>query len=87
MYYSEEEGDGEEEEEEGEVETCAACGESGDLASCEECRSSYHPRCAKPRLRAVPRSAWTCQDCRDANSRAKGEKQDKYVTLKDKDSK
>ncbi|XP_059474991.1 bromodomain adjacent to zinc finger domain protein 1A [Neocloeon triangulifer] len=58
----EEESESDEEEEESQ---CVACGEQGDLVKCEECRHEFHPACALPPLRCVPRSAWKCQECRD----------------------
>ncbi|XP_065338949.1 bromodomain adjacent to zinc finger domain protein 1A [Cloeon dipterum] len=59
-------------ESEGEEESqCASCGEQGDMVKCEDCRQEYHPQCANPQLRCVPRGTWKCQDCRDAATKTK----------------
>jgi PHD-finger len=58
--------DGEEEESQ-----CASCGEQGDLVKCEDCNQEFHPACANPPLRCVPRGTWKCQDCRDAATKKK----------------
>ncbi|KAF4527597.1 hypothetical protein B566_EDAN015151 [Ephemera danica] len=73
------------EEEEEEEEICASCKETGDMVKCEVCSCAFHPECAKPKLRVVPRTAWTCQDCRDkAATKGRGAKRHGALVLAQK---
>ncbi|KAL6345794.1 hypothetical protein AAG906_017546 [Vitis piasezkii] len=43
--------------------SCQACGESGNLLSCETCTYAYHPKCLLPPLKAPLPSNWRCPQC------------------------
>ncbi|KAJ7966246.1 CHD3-type chromatin-remodeling factor PICKLE [Quillaja saponaria] len=43
--------------------SCQACGDSGDLLSCETCTYTYHPKCLLPPLRAPLPVNWSCPEC------------------------
>ncbi|PIN15481.1 putative helicase [Handroanthus impetiginosus] len=43
--------------------SCQACGEEGNLLSCETCNYAYHPKCLLPVLRGPPPSSWKCPEC------------------------
>ncbi|XP_061365248.1 CHD3-type chromatin-remodeling factor PICKLE isoform X2 [Gastrolobium bilobum] len=43
--------------------SCQACGESGNLLSCETCTYAYHPRCLLPPLKGTPPDNWRCPEC------------------------
>ncbi|XP_068476124.1 CHD3-type chromatin-remodeling factor PICKLE-like isoform X2 [Phaseolus vulgaris] len=42
---------------------CQACGEKGDLRSCETCSYSFHPCCILSPVRSLIRDSWTCSQC------------------------
>uniref|UniRef100_A0A7N0U7Q7 CHD3-type chromatin-remodeling factor PICKLE n=1 Tax=Kalanchoe fedtschenkoi TaxID=63787 RepID=A0A7N0U7Q7_KALFE len=42
---------------------CQACGEEGDLLSCETCTYAYHSKCLLPPLKAQPPENWKCPEC------------------------
>ncbi|KAI4337260.1 hypothetical protein L6164_015699 [Bauhinia variegata] len=42
---------------------CQACGESGNLLSCETCSYAYHPRCLLPPLKTPLPDSWRCPEC------------------------
>ncbi|OIV96461.1 hypothetical protein TanjilG_07853 [Lupinus angustifolius] len=42
---------------------CQACGESGNLLSCETCNYVYHPRCLLPPLKGPVPDSWRCPEC------------------------
>ncbi|KAK6927610.1 SNF2, N-terminal, partial [Dillenia turbinata] len=43
--------------------SCYACGEDGNLLSCESCTYAYHPKCLLPPLRAPFPGNWRCPEC------------------------
>ena len=49
---------------------CHVCDEPGELVCCDACPKEYHKACAD--LRAVPRGAWICPECRGGFSVCSG---------------
>jgi PHD-finger len=45
--------------------TCAVCGDGGNLLICDECEAEFHLACVKPPLASVPEGRWECDDCVD----------------------
>ncbi|KAK1550249.1 hypothetical protein Q3G72_016142 [Acer saccharum] len=43
--------------------SCQACGESGNVMSCETCTYAYHPKCLLPPLKAPLPGNWRCPEC------------------------
>ncbi|XP_052209681.1 CHD3-type chromatin-remodeling factor PICKLE-like [Diospyros lotus] len=43
--------------------SCQACGESGDLLSCDTCTYAYHSKCLLRPLKAPLPSNWRCPEC------------------------
>ncbi|XP_020236439.1 CHD3-type chromatin-remodeling factor PICKLE [Cajanus cajan] len=43
--------------------SCQACGESGNLLSCETCTYSFHPSCILSPLKSPFRDNWRCPEC------------------------
>uniref|UniRef100_A0A8C9TID7 PHD finger protein 12 n=1 Tax=Scleropages formosus TaxID=113540 RepID=A0A8C9TID7_SCLFO len=46
-------------------ESCASCGEGGDLLSCDRCPAAFHLRCCNPPLseEMLPPGDWMCHRC------------------------
>ncbi|KAK7283118.1 hypothetical protein RIF29_12416 [Crotalaria pallida] len=42
---------------------CQACGESGNLQSCETCNYAYHARCLLPPFKGPLPDRWRCPEC------------------------
>ncbi|KAL5785967.1 hypothetical protein ACOSQ2_008359 [Xanthoceras sorbifolium] len=43
--------------------SCQACGERGNVMSCETCTYEYHAKCLLPPLKATPPGNWRCPEC------------------------
>ncbi|KAL4309092.1 hypothetical protein GQ457_01G017570 [Hibiscus cannabinus] len=43
--------------------TCAVCGDAGDLLLCRECPQAFHPTCLN--LEHLPEGEWRCANCAD----------------------
>ncbi|PIN15480.1 Chromodomain-helicase DNA-binding protein [Handroanthus impetiginosus] len=43
--------------------SCQACGEDGDLWSCETCNYAYHPKCLLPVPKGPVPNGWRCPEC------------------------
>lgn len=54
-------------EEEVGFDSCAVCGEGGNLLICDGCESEYHMTCLRPALLKVPEGQWECDNCVDRN--------------------
>ncbi|CAN8315046.1 unnamed protein product [Cochlearia groenlandica] len=42
---------------------CQACGEDGNLVSCNTCTYAYHPKCLVPPLKDASVENWRCPEC------------------------
>lgn len=48
-----------------EQDTCAVCGDGGNLIICDGCEVEYHLKCLSPALAQVPEGYWECDYCVD----------------------
>ena len=69
IFFNKAEITGQIEEEEDEEETfhgeyCKICKDGGELLCCDFCPGTYHMRCVKPQLIAVPEGEWKCPMCK-----------------------
>lgn len=45
--------------------SCAICGDGGELVICDGCEGEYHIDCLRPPLSNVPDGYWLCDECTD----------------------
>eukprot|EP00004_Rigifila_ramosa_P009475 TRINITY_DN2104_c0_g1_i2.p1 TRINITY_DN2104_c0_g1~~TRINITY_DN2104_c0_g1_i2.p1 ORF type:complete len:1491 (+),score=355.43 TRINITY_DN2104_c0_g1_i2:89-4474(+) len=48
--------------------SCAVCGDGGDVLCCDSCPLVYHLTCVRPQLRAPPKGNWLCPRCKSEQS-------------------
>merc|ERR1712142_410363 len=66
--------DDKEEEEDDHMEYCKACGDGGELLTCDSCPVAYHSFCVYPPLWEVPDSDWHCGKCSFSQLKGKVQK-------------
>ena len=47
------------------LDSCAICGDGGNLLICDGCEGEYHMECMRPALESVPEGKWECDECVD----------------------
>jgi len=47
------------------LDSCAICGDGGNLLICDGCEGEYHMECLRPVLKSVPEGQWNCDECCD----------------------